>query len=96
MKLVRFVVEYNPQFLRDLAEGEAPMSELSHVPMNLVGAGDNVIECASGLVDPFGHVELARQHRAFSRKPDGGSAVFGRWVRTETSGVSSPFHDAWG
>ena len=54
------VIEYNPQPIRDLVRRETVLSELSHVPTNLIGGGDNVAERASELIDLLHHVKLAR------------------------------------
>ena len=54
------VIEYNPQPIRDLVRREALLSELSHVPTNLIGGGDNIAERASKLIDLFHYTKLAR------------------------------------
>ena len=59
LEVAQDVIEYNPQFTRDLVQREALLSELSHMPTDLFGCGDNVVERASELVDLFRHTELA-------------------------------------
>ena len=59
LEVAQDVIEYNCQLLRDLVRRETVQSELSHVPTNLIGGGDNVAERASEFIDLLHHVKLA-------------------------------------
>ena len=59
LEAVQDIIEYDSQLIRDPVQCEALLSELSHVPTDLIGGRDDVVERASELVDLFGHVELA-------------------------------------
>ena len=60
LEVAQDVIEYNPQFIRDLIQREALLSELSHMPTDFIGCENNGVERASKLVDLFRHLELAR------------------------------------